>query len=109
MEKTDLEKLSENVVRPTDAKKTEAVERWSNGLALPPSSFGTLEKVASWLGAGQGAWPPRPIQRARLVVLAGDHGIAAVETNGHRVTAQPPGSTAAQVRLLAAGGGATGV
>lgn len=109
MEKTDLEKLSENVVRPTDAKKAEAAERWSNGLALPPSSFGTLEKVASWLAAVQGECPPRPIERARLVVFAGDHGIAAVETNGHRVTAQPPGSTAAQVRLLATGGGATGV
>ncbi len=109
MEKTDLEKLSENVARPTDARKAQAAERWANGLALQPSSFGTLEKVASWLAAVQGECPPRPIGRARLVAFAGDHGIAAVESHGHRVTAQPPGSTAAQLRLLAAGGGATGV
>jgi len=109
MEKTDLEKLSENVVRPTDAKKAEAAERWSAKLALQPASFGTLEKVASWLAAVQGECPPRPIERARLVLFAGDHGIAGVETNGHRVTAQPPGTTAAQLKLLAQGGGAAGV
>ncbi|HEX4789247.1 MAG TPA: nicotinate-nucleotide--dimethylbenzimidazole phosphoribosyltransferase [Actinospica sp.] len=109
MEKTDLEKLSENVVRPTDAKKAEAVERWSQGLALQPSSFGTLEKVASWLAAVQGECPPRPIERPRLVLFAGDHGIAVEETRGRRVTAQPPGSTAALLRLHARGGGPAGV
>ncbi len=109
MEKTDLEKLSENVVRPTDAKKAEAAERWSARLALQPASFGTLEKVASWLAAVQGECPPRPIARPRLVLFAGDHGIAAAETNGHRVTAQPPGTTAALVKLYAQGGGPASV
>ena len=109
MEKTDLEKLSENVVRPTDAKKAEAVERWANGLALQPASFGTLEKVATWLAAVQGECPPRPITRPRLVLFAGDHGVAARETHGNRVTAQPPGTTAALLRLYAQGGGPVGV
>jgi nicotinate-nucleotide--dimethylbenzimidazole phosphoribosyltransferase len=109
MEKTDLEKLSENVVRPTDAKKAEATARWASGLALQPASFGTLEKVATWLCAVQSECPPKPIERPRLVLFAGDHGIAAEETNGHRVTAQPPGSTAALLRLYAQGGGPAGV
>lgn len=105
MEKTDLEKLSENVVRPTDAKKAEAARRWAEELALQPASFGTLEKVASWLAAVQGECPPRPIERPRLVLFAGDHGIAARQSGGRRVTAQPPGSTAALLRQYAAGGG----
>ena len=109
MEKTDLEKLSENVVRPTDLSKTEAAERWAKGLALQPSSFGSLEKVASWLAAVQGQCPPRPIARPRLVLFAGDHGVATAETPGPRVTAQPPGSTAALVKLYAAGGGPASV
>jgi nicotinate-nucleotide--dimethylbenzimidazole phosphoribosyltransferase len=109
MEKTDLEKLSENVVRPTDVKKAEAAERWSKELALQPASFGTLEKTASWLAAVQGQCPPSPIARPRLVLFAGDHGIAEVETNGHRVTAQPPGTTAALLRLYARGGGPASV
>lgn len=105
MEKTDLEKLSENVVRPTDARRSEAAERWAEGLALQPASFGALEKVGSWLAAVQGECPPRPIERPRLVLFAGDHGIAVPETGGHRVTAQPPGTTAALLRLYARGGG----
>jgi nicotinate-nucleotide--dimethylbenzimidazole phosphoribosyltransferase len=109
MDKTDLEKLSENVLRPADAKKAEAVERGARGLALQPASFGTLEKVACWLAAVQDQCPPRPIERPRLVLFAGDHGIAAVETHGHRVTAQPPGTTAALVRLYAQGGGPASV
>jgi nicotinate-nucleotide--dimethylbenzimidazole phosphoribosyltransferase len=105
MEKTELEKLAESVVRPTDARKAEAAERWSNGLALQPASFGGLEKVAGWLAGVQGECPPRPLERPRLVLFAGDHGIAAAETNGRRVTAQPPGTTAALLRLYARGGG----
>src|SRR6185312_897427 len=109
METTDLQKLSEDVRRPTDAMRTAAAERWSGELALPPRSFGSLEKVAGWLCAVQGQCPPRPIERARLVLFAGDHGIAAVEANGHRVTAQPPGSTAATLRMYGRGEGPANV
>ncbi|MBR7826545.1 nicotinate-nucleotide--dimethylbenzimidazole phosphoribosyltransferase [Actinospica sp. MGRD01-02] len=109
MEKTDLEKFSENVLRPADAKKAEAAERWAKDLALQPASFGTLEKVACWLAAVQDQCPPKPIERPRLVLFAGDHGIAALDVHGHRVTAQPPGTTAALVRLYAAGGGPASV
>jgi nicotinate-nucleotide--dimethylbenzimidazole phosphoribosyltransferase len=105
METTDLHKLSEDVRRPTDAMRAAAADRWSGELSLPPRSFGTLEKVAAWLCAVQGQCPPRPIERARLVLFAGDHGIASVETKGHRVTAQPPGSTAALLRMHGRGEG----
>lgn len=109
METTDLQKLSEDVRRPTDAMRTAAADRWSGELALPPRSFGSLEKVAGWLCAVQGQCPPRPIERARLVLFAGDHGIAAVEANGRRVTAQPPGSTAATLRMYGRGEGPANV
>jgi nicotinate-nucleotide--dimethylbenzimidazole phosphoribosyltransferase len=109
METTDLQKLSEDVRRPTDAMRGAATERWSGELALPPRSFGTLEKVAGWLCAVQGQCPPKPIERARLVLFAGDHGIAAAEANGNRVTAQPPGSTAALLRMHGRGQGAADI
>jgi nicotinate-nucleotide--dimethylbenzimidazole phosphoribosyltransferase len=53
-----------------------------------------------WLAAAQGVCPPQPIEKARVVLFAGDHGIA-----HHGVSAYAPESTAALVRRIAEGGG----
>lgn len=45
-------------------------------LAKPTGALGQLESLAAWLSACQGECPPRPVERVRAVVLAGDHGIS---------------------------------
>lgn len=68
------------------------------GLATPPGALGRIGEVGAWLAAVQGEVPPRPLDDVRLVVLAGDHGVAA-----HGVSAYPPAVTEAMVRTIVAG------
>jgi nicotinate-nucleotide--dimethylbenzimidazole phosphoribosyltransferase len=100
MDTTELEAFTEGVQRPEEQARTAATARWADGIALPPNSFGRLEKLGTWLSAVQGGCPPKPLERARVVLFAGDHGIAA-----HGVSAYPVGATAALVRRIGAGGG----
>ncbi|MSZ77984.1 MAG: nicotinate-nucleotide--dimethylbenzimidazole phosphoribosyltransferase, partial [Actinobacteria bacterium] len=67
-------------------------------LATPPGALGRLGDLAIWLSATQGHVPPRPLDRVRLVIFAGDHGVAR-----HGVSAYPPEITAAMVRTFVAG------
>lgn len=60
-------------------------------LATP---LGALGELGSWLAGVQGACPPRAPERARIVVIAGDHGIAEAGVSVH-----PAGTTA---KLVAA-------
>jgi nicotinate-nucleotide--dimethylbenzimidazole phosphoribosyltransferase len=56
---------------------------------VPDGALGRLAELGVWLAAAQGVCPPRPPARARVVVVAGDHGIAAAG-----VSADPAGATA---------------
>ena len=69
-----------------------------DGLVKPVGSLGRLEELAAWLAGAQGQSPPRPLDRVRVVVFAGDHGIARAG-----VSAYPPEVTAAMVRTFVAG------
>jgi nicotinate-nucleotide--dimethylbenzimidazole phosphoribosyltransferase len=100
MDTTELEKIAEAVARPDESARSAARTRWAETVALPPHSFGRLEDLASWLAAVQGANPPRPVGRARVVLFAGDHGVAR-----HGVSAHPPEASAGLVRRIAEGGG----
>src|SRR5690349_22610269 len=68
------------------------------GLATPPGALGRIGEVGVWLSAAQDVVPPRPLTDVRLVVLAGDHGVA-----DHGVSAYPPAVTEAMVRTIVAG------
>ena len=68
------------------------------GLATPPGALGRIGEVGAWLAAVQGGVPPRPLTDVRLVVFAGDHGVAA-----HGVSAYPAAVTEAMVRTIVAG------
>lgn len=70
-----------------------------DALAKPPGSLGTLEQLGAWLAGVQGRCPPRPLDDVRVVVFAGDHGIARAG-----VSAYPPQVTAAMLRTFLAGG-----
>nr|WP_312871760.1 nicotinate-nucleotide--dimethylbenzimidazole phosphoribosyltransferase [Amycolatopsis acididurans] len=71
-------------------------------LAKPAGSLGTLEDLGAWVAACQAACPPRPFTRPRVVIFAGDHGIAA-----KGVSAQPAGTTARLFTTLLDGNGVT--
>lgn len=68
------------------------------GLATPAGALGRIGEVGAWLAAVQGEVPPRPLTDVRLVVFAGDHGVAA-----HGVSAYPAAVTEAMVRTIVAG------
>lgn len=67
----------------------------------PPGGLGKLESVAAWWCGATGAFPARAADRARLYVLAGDHGVAA-----QGVSASPASATARQVHTVLDGGAA---
>jgi nicotinate-nucleotide--dimethylbenzimidazole phosphoribosyltransferase len=69
-----------------------------DGLVKPLGSLGRLEELAIWLAGVHGECPPRPLDRVRVVLFAGDHGVA---QGG--VSAYPPEVTAAMVRTFASG------
>ncbi|HEV2633914.1 MAG TPA: nicotinate-nucleotide--dimethylbenzimidazole phosphoribosyltransferase [Actinocrinis sp.] len=105
LEKTDLEKIGEGVPRTDQNARIDAGTRWADQLALPPHSFGRLEKTGSWLAAVQGVCPPRQIEHPRVVLFAGDHGVAEPDAHGHSVSALDRAATRAEVRRIASGGG----
>ncbi|MFT4083724.1 MAG: nicotinate-nucleotide--dimethylbenzimidazole phosphoribosyltransferase, partial [Nocardioides sp.] len=83
---------------PSDAAvRSRAAERLA-ALATPPGALGRLGDLALWLAAAQGTCPPEPVQNVRLVIFAGDHGVAT-----HGVSAFPPAITGAMVRTFLAG------
>ncbi|MER7608807.1 nicotinate-nucleotide--dimethylbenzimidazole phosphoribosyltransferase [Nocardioides sp. NPDC127503] len=82
---------------PDDNVRNQAAERLG-ALATPPGALGRLGELAVWVAACQGEVPPRPIENVRLVIFAGDHGVAQ-----HGVSAFPPAITGAMVRTFLGG------
>ena len=70
-------------------------------LTKPRGALGRLEDLSIWIASCQGHCPPRQFERARVVVFAGDHGVA---RSG--VSAYPPQVTAQMVANIDAGGAA---
>ena len=92
------------VPRPDDSARDAALARQST-LTKPTGSLGRLESLSAWAAAVQGACPPRPFREVRVVVFAGDHGIA----RSAGTSAYPPEVTAQMVRNFLAGGAAVNV
>ena len=82
---------------PSPDARAAALQRLSS-LATPPGALGRLGELGVWVAACQDQVPPRPVERVRLVIFAGDHGVAA-----HGVSAFPPAITGAMVRTFLAG------
>ena len=91
------------IVRPDQQAHRKAVARHLE-LTKPAGSLGRLEELGVWLAACQGTCPPRPCTRPRVVVFAGDHGIAV-----RGVSAYPPEVTAQMVANFLTGGAAVNV
>ena len=86
------------VVRPPDPDVVAAAADRLAGLATPAGALGRLGDLAVWITGAQGVVPPEPLTNVRLVIFAGDHGVAA-----HGVSAYPPAITGAMVRTFVAG------
>ena len=88
-------------VPPTDEwARTQASRRarQPTHLTAPAGSLGRLEGLSIWLAGTQGSCPPRPIRAPRLVIFAGDHGVAHTGVSAYR-----PEATAQMLRRLLAG------
>ncbi|MFI9006361.1 nicotinate-nucleotide--dimethylbenzimidazole phosphoribosyltransferase [Actinosynnema sp. NPDC053489] len=92
-----------SVEPPSEHVRTEALARHAV-LTKPVGSLGRLEELGAWVAACQGECPPRPFTRPRVVVFAGDHGVAK-----HGVSAYPPEVTGQMVANFLAGGAAVNV
>jgi nicotinate-nucleotide--dimethylbenzimidazole phosphoribosyltransferase len=93
-----------DIVSPPDEAVRLAAEARHAQLTKPRGALGRLEELGAWLAACQGECPPHPLRRPRVVVFAGDHGIAA-----KGVSAYPSEVTAQMVANFQAGGAAINV
>ena len=89
-------------IRPVDEAARAAAAARQAQLVKPPGSLGGLEELAVWLAGVSG--DERPAVRARVVVAAADHGVAA-----RGASAYPQAVTAQMLAALLAGRGAVAV
>jgi nicotinate-nucleotide--dimethylbenzimidazole phosphoribosyltransferase len=88
-------------VSPPDAVAAADARARQDTLTKPRGALGRLEELSVWVASCQGRCPPRQFQRVRVVVFAGDHGVA---RSG--VSAYPPEVTAQMVANIEGGGAA---
>lgn len=88
-------------VVPPDTAAAAAASARQDTLTKPSGALGRLEDLSVWVASCQGHCPPKQFERARVVVFAGDHGVA---RSG--VSAYPPEVTGQMVANIAAGGAA---
>jgi nicotinate-nucleotide--dimethylbenzimidazole phosphoribosyltransferase len=66
-----------------------AARRLSDGQAKPLGALGDLETLGAWVASVQGTCPPRQLDDVRVVVFAGDHGVAADGVSAYPVEITP--------------------
>lgn len=91
-------------VSPPDAGAAAAARARQDTLTKPRGALGRLEDLSVWVASCQGHCPPTQFERARVVVFAGDHGVARAG-----VSAYPPEVTAQMVANIDGGGAAINV
>ncbi len=87
-----------------DGRVAAAARRRQDLLTKPRGALGRLEDLSVWVSACQGNCPPQQFTRARVVVFAGDHGVA-----GQGVSAYPAEVTAQMLDNIDGGGAAINV
>ncbi|MEU0337181.1 nicotinate-nucleotide--dimethylbenzimidazole phosphoribosyltransferase [Streptomyces sp. NPDC006193] len=97
MSRIDLDDFTDLIERPDGGVRRDAEARRERQI-VPPGALGRLDELGEWLAAAQGAVPVRPIERPRVVLFAGDHGIA-----GLGVSARPAGGAERLVRAVLEG------
>lgn len=96
----DLSSVAADIEWPDHDAERQARER-HRALIKPAGSLGKLEALSVWVSGVQGQCPPDDFVRPRVIVFAGDHGIAAAG-----MSAYPVGVTAQMVANVVNGGAA---
>jgi nicotinate-nucleotide--dimethylbenzimidazole phosphoribosyltransferase len=97
MSRIDLDDFTDLIERPDGGVRRDAEARRERQI-VPPGALGRLDELGEWLAAAQGAVPVRPVERPRVVLFAGDHGVAGLD-----VSARPAGSAEQLVRAVLEG------
>ncbi|MFI0236586.1 nicotinate-nucleotide--dimethylbenzimidazole phosphoribosyltransferase [Streptomyces sp. NPDC016845] len=103
MSSLNLDDFTDLIERPDGGTRRDAEERRAR-FAVPPGALGRLDELGEWLSAAQGSVPVRPVARPRVILFAGDHGIAELG-----VSKRAAGSAAALVREAVEGASAGAV
>jgi nicotinate-nucleotide--dimethylbenzimidazole phosphoribosyltransferase len=98
MSSLNLDDFTDLIERPDGGVRRDAEARRERQI-VPPGSLGRLDDLGEWLAAAQSAVPVRPIERPRVVLFAGDHGVAELG-----VSARPAGGAGELVREVLEGG-----
>ncbi|MGW3037290.1 nicotinate-nucleotide--dimethylbenzimidazole phosphoribosyltransferase [Streptomyces sp. NPDC001178] len=98
MSSLNLDDFTDLIERPDGGVRRDAEARRERQI-VPPGSLGRLDDLGEWLSAAQSAVPVRPIDRPRVVLFAGDHGVAELG-----VSARPAGGAHELVREILEGG-----
>ncbi|WP_369237753.1 nicotinate-nucleotide--dimethylbenzimidazole phosphoribosyltransferase [Streptomyces sp. R21] len=97
MSSLNLDDFTDLIERPDGGVRRDAEARLERRI-VPPGSLGRLDELGEWLSAAQSAVPVRPIAHPRVVLFAGDHGVAELG-----VSARPAGSAEQLVRAVLEG------
>lgn len=97
MSSLNLDDFSDLIERPDGGVRRDAEARRER-LAVPPGALGRLDELGEWLAAAQSSVPVKPIARPRVLLFAGDHGVAELG-----VSARPQGSAHELVRAVLEG------
>ena len=90
----NLDDFVDLIERPDGGIRRDAEERRER-LVPPPGALGRLDELGEWLAAAQQQVPVKPIEQPRVVLFAGDHGVAELG-----VSARPAGSAHELVRAV---------
>ncbi|MEV5973631.1 nicotinate-nucleotide--dimethylbenzimidazole phosphoribosyltransferase [Streptomyces sp. NPDC051921] len=77
----NLDDFSDLIERPDGGIRRDAEERRER-LAVRPGALGRLDELGEWLSAAQGQVPVRPVEQPKVVLFAGDHGVASLGVSG---------------------------
>lgn len=93
----ELDDFGNLVERPDARLRRDSQERWRD-LVRPADGLGKAAELADWLAAVQGQAPVRPITSPRVLLFAGDHGVAELG-----VSTREPGTASALARAAVEG------
>ncbi|MEU0290092.1 nicotinate-nucleotide--dimethylbenzimidazole phosphoribosyltransferase [Streptomyces sp. NPDC052492] len=98
MSSLNLDDFTDLIERPDGGVRRDAEEHRAR-LDVPPGSLGRLDDLGEWLAAAQSSVPVRPVERPRVVLFAGDHGVAQLD-----VSSRAAGTAVELVRDVLEGG-----
>lgn len=94
MSSLNLDDFNDLIERPDGGVRRDAEARRERQI-VPPGALGRLDELGEWLAAAQGSVPVRPVERPRVLLFAGDHGIAGLD-----ISRRPAGSAVTLVRAV---------